>query len=141
MTILVSLFSFLRRVKPPEEKGENCFVWKGYLSSCSFCLRNCVYYYPLIVDVFCFPGLLLFPCLKERRPYLATLCDDVDEAQKWRRDILKDIGRKVMEIQNGEELRTERGIRFDPYFPSSSNRKRPFPSPTCFSCHGVDFCG
>mmetsp|Transcript_13605 Transcript_13605/g.54519 ORF Transcript_13605/g.54519 Transcript_13605/m.54519 type:complete len:93 (+) Transcript_13605:566-844(+) len=36
----------------------------------------------------------------ERRPYLATLCDDVDEAQKWRRDILKDIGRKVMDIQN-----------------------------------------
>jgi len=38
--------------------------------------------------------------LLERRPYLATLCDDVDEAQKWRRDILKDIGRKVMDIQN-----------------------------------------
>mmetsp|Transcript_7597 Transcript_7597/g.23034 ORF Transcript_7597/g.23034 Transcript_7597/m.23034 type:complete len:256 (+) Transcript_7597:101-868(+) len=36
----------------------------------------------------------------ERRPYLATLCDDVDEAQKWRREILRDIGRKVMEIQN-----------------------------------------
>mmetsp|Transcript_13611 Transcript_13611/g.54530 ORF Transcript_13611/g.54530 Transcript_13611/m.54530 type:complete len:82 (+) Transcript_13611:566-811(+) len=46
----------------------------------------------------------------ERRPYLATLCDDVDEAQKWRRDILKDIGRKVMDIQNGMEARPRKRV-------------------------------
>lgn len=35
-----------------------------------------------------------------RRPYLATLCEDVDEAEKWRRQVLRDISRKVTEIQN-----------------------------------------
>lgn len=36
----------------------------------------------------------------ERRPYLAILCDDVDEAEKWRQQILGDIRRRVSEIQN-----------------------------------------
>lgn len=35
-----------------------------------------------------------------KRPYLATLCDDVDEAEKWRQQILGDIRRRVSEIQN-----------------------------------------
>eukprot|EP00882_Tetradesmus_deserticola_P003365 GHRQ01003561.1.p2 GENE.GHRQ01003561.1~~GHRQ01003561.1.p2 ORF type:complete len:276 (+),score=127.02 GHRQ01003561.1:563-1390(+) len=37
---------------------------------------------------------------KERRPYLATECTDLNEADKWRQQILREIGRKVMEIQN-----------------------------------------
>lgn len=37
---------------------------------------------------------------KEKRPYLATLCDDVDEAEKWRQQILGEIRRRVSEIQN-----------------------------------------
>lgn len=37
---------------------------------------------------------------KERRPYLATECSDLNEADKWRQQILREIGRKVMEIQN-----------------------------------------
>lgn len=37
---------------------------------------------------------------RERRPYLAILCDDVDEAEKWRQQILGDIRRRVAEIQN-----------------------------------------
>lgn len=36
----------------------------------------------------------------ERRPYLAILCDDVDEAEKWRLQIIGDIRRRVAEIQN-----------------------------------------
>lgn len=36
----------------------------------------------------------------KRRPYLARLCDDVDEAEKWRRQVLGDIRRRVSEIQN-----------------------------------------
>eukprot|EP00877_Chromochloris_zofingiensis_P010351 jgi/Chrzof1/556/Cz01g20100.t1 len=37
---------------------------------------------------------------KQRRPYLATECSDLNEADKWRQQILREIGRKVMEIQN-----------------------------------------
>jgi pre-mRNA-splicing factor ISY1 len=35
-----------------------------------------------------------------RRPYLATLCEDVDEAGRWRQQVLRDISRKVSDIQN-----------------------------------------
>ena len=37
---------------------------------------------------------------KQRRPYLASECSDLDQADKWRQEILREIGRKVMEIQN-----------------------------------------
>lgn len=37
---------------------------------------------------------------KQRRPYLATECNDLNEADKWRQQILREIGRKVLEIQN-----------------------------------------
>ena len=37
---------------------------------------------------------------KARRPYLATECNDLPEADKWRQQILREIGKKVMEIQN-----------------------------------------
>lgn len=37
---------------------------------------------------------------KQRRPYLATECSDLNEADKWRQQILREIGKKVMEIQN-----------------------------------------
>ena len=37
---------------------------------------------------------------KERRPFLATECVDVLEADKWRQQIIREIGKKVMEIQN-----------------------------------------
>ena len=37
---------------------------------------------------------------KATRPYLASECNDLNEADKWRQQILRDIGRKVMEIQN-----------------------------------------
>ena len=37
----------------------------------------------------------------ERRPYLATECDDLRKAEKWRRQIIGEISRKVAQIQNG----------------------------------------
>eukprot|EP00897_Mesotaenium_endlicherianum_P007245 jgi/Mesen1/6549/ME000334S05883 len=37
---------------------------------------------------------------KEKRPFLATECRDLADADKWRQQILREIGRKVMEIQN-----------------------------------------
>ena len=37
----------------------------------------------------------------ERRPYLATECDDPKKAEKWRRQIIGEISRKVAQIQNG----------------------------------------
>ena len=37
---------------------------------------------------------------KKKRPYLATECRDLNEADKWRQEILREVGKKVMEIQN-----------------------------------------
>eukprot|EP00204_Picochlorum_oklahomense_P003293 CAMPEP_0118806102 /NCGR_PEP_ID=MMETSP1161-20130426/30101_1 /TAXON_ID=249345 /ORGANISM="Picochlorum oklahomensis, Strain CCMP2329" /LENGTH=106 /DNA_ID=CAMNT_0006735191 /DNA_START=46 /DNA_END=363 /DNA_ORIENTATION=+ len=37
---------------------------------------------------------------KKKRPYLASQCDDLSEADGWRHQILREIGRKVMDIQN-----------------------------------------
>ncbi|XP_072961017.1 uncharacterized protein [Typha angustifolia] len=37
---------------------------------------------------------------KERRPYLASECRDLAEADRWRSEILREIGVKVAEIQN-----------------------------------------
>ncbi len=37
---------------------------------------------------------------RKRRPYLASECRDLNEADKWRSEILREIGKKVMEIQN-----------------------------------------
>jgi len=37
---------------------------------------------------------------KERRPYLATECDDLRKAEKFRRHIIGEISRKVAQIQN-----------------------------------------
>lgn len=36
----------------------------------------------------------------ERRPYLATQCDNVKEAEKWRLQIIREISKKVSQIQN-----------------------------------------
>lgn len=37
---------------------------------------------------------------KLRRPHLASECHDLNEADKWRSQILREVGKKVMEIQN-----------------------------------------
>ncbi|KAI9197782.1 hypothetical protein LWI28_004473 [Acer negundo] len=37
---------------------------------------------------------------RERRPYLASECRDLADADKWRQQIMREIGRKVAEIQN-----------------------------------------
>ncbi len=41
---------------------------------------------------------------KERRPYLATECNDLPKAEKWRLQIIREIARKVSQIQNGNRL-------------------------------------
>mmetsp|Transcript_21091 Transcript_21091/g.42813 ORF Transcript_21091/g.42813 Transcript_21091/m.42813 type:complete len:263 (+) Transcript_21091:83-871(+) len=37
---------------------------------------------------------------EERRPYLASQCESLPEAEKWRRQIVTEISKKVSEIQN-----------------------------------------
>ncbi|CAD7697029.1 unnamed protein product [Ostreobium quekettii] len=37
---------------------------------------------------------------RQKRPYLASECLDLNEADRWRQQILREIGRKVTEIQN-----------------------------------------
>lgn len=37
---------------------------------------------------------------KERRPFLTTDCDNLKDAEKWRNSILRDIAKKVSQIQN-----------------------------------------
>ena len=37
---------------------------------------------------------------KGRRPFLASECRDLDQADKWRQEILREVGKLVMEIQN-----------------------------------------
>lgn len=35
-----------------------------------------------------------------KRPFLATECSDLPEAEKWRRQVIKDISKRVAQIQN-----------------------------------------
>ncbi|RLN47584.1 hypothetical protein BBJ29_007481 [Phytophthora kernoviae] len=37
---------------------------------------------------------------KNRRPYLASQCDNLKEAERWRRQIIREISKKVADIQN-----------------------------------------
>ncbi|XP_052067668.1 pre-mRNA-splicing factor ISY1 homolog [Mytilus californianus] len=37
---------------------------------------------------------------QERRPYLATECDELHKCEKWRRQIIGEVSRKVAQIQN-----------------------------------------
>ena len=37
---------------------------------------------------------------QERRPYLSTLCETLPEAEKWRMTIIRDVAKKVSQIQN-----------------------------------------
>ncbi|XP_061544334.1 pre-mRNA-splicing factor ISY1 homolog [Phycodurus eques] len=38
--------------------------------------------------------------VKERRPFLASECNDLPKAEKWRRQIISEISKKVAQIQN-----------------------------------------
>jgi hypothetical protein len=44
------------------------------------------------------------------RPYLASECSSVPEAEKWRMEIVREVGKKVSMIQNGAPLRTSRSM-------------------------------
>ncbi len=37
---------------------------------------------------------------QDRRPYLSTLCENLPEAEKWRMQIVREIAKKVSQIQN-----------------------------------------
>ncbi|KPP74847.1 pre-mRNA-splicing factor ISY1-like [Scleropages formosus] len=39
--------------------------------------------------------------VKERRPFLASECNELPKAEKWRRQIISEISKKVAQIQNG----------------------------------------
>ena len=54
-------------------------------------------------------GLGLKP---RRRPRMAGECKDLNECDKWRSQILREIGGKVMEIQNSS-LEEARGSEVD----------------------------
>lgn len=43
----------------------------------------------------------LLPASCRRRPFLASECDELGAALKWRRDVLREMARKISEIQNG----------------------------------------
>ena len=40
------------------------------------------------------------PIRKKRRPFFANDCNDLRDAQRWRLDIIREISRKVTQIQN-----------------------------------------
>lgn len=41
---------------------------------------------------------------RTRRPYLASECEDLREAEKWRKQVISEIARKVSQIQNGNRI-------------------------------------
>lgn len=43
----------------------------------------------------------------ERRPHLASMVDTLSEAEKWRKTLIKEISKKVAEIQNGERKKKQ----------------------------------
>jgi hypothetical protein len=48
------------------------------------------------------PTSLCVPSRGRRRPYLASECKSLPDAERWRREILREVTKKVSEIQNGE---------------------------------------
>lgn len=42
---------------------------------------------------------------KQKRPYLASLCDNLKDATKWRAQILREVSAQVTLIQNGTMTR------------------------------------
>jgi pre-mRNA-splicing factor ISY1 len=45
--------------------------------------------------------LFLSAGVTNKRPYLASECESLTEAEKWRRELVRDITRKISQIQNG----------------------------------------
>jgi hypothetical protein len=52
-------------------------------------------------DFFC---PYLYAGVSDKRPFLASECETITEAEKWRRELVRDITRKISQIQNGELL-------------------------------------
>ena len=47
-------------------------------------------------------NLKFFTQIKERRPTLATDEKDLRKAEKWRNQVIREIAKKVTQIQNGK---------------------------------------
>lgn len=50
---------------------------------------------------------------RERRPYLASECSDVSKCEKWRLEIIREISKKVAQIQNGNWNLIARNLKAD----------------------------
>lgn len=57
----------------------------------------------------------------KKRPHLASECSDLNEADRWRLQVLREIGRKVMEIQNAA-LGEHRCVQKTAYMSHSASR-------------------
>ncbi|ETI51861.1 hypothetical protein F441_04872 [Phytophthora nicotianae CJ01A1] len=63
---------------------------RGHLQEVSGAGFACIYRVFNVIAVCC-----------SRRPYLASQCDNLKEAERWRRQIIREISKKVADIQNG----------------------------------------
>lgn len=50
---------------------------------------------------------------RERRPGFAGVVSTVTEAEKWRRDILSEISRKISKIQDGKKKKKDQYKNMD----------------------------
>ena len=40
---------------------------------------------------------------KEHRPFIADECDNLHDAEKWRRELVGDLAKLISQIQNGAD--------------------------------------
>uniref|UniRef100_A0A3Q2VHN3 ISY1 splicing factor homolog n=1 Tax=Haplochromis burtoni TaxID=8153 RepID=A0A3Q2VHN3_HAPBU len=61
--------------------------------------------------------------VKERRPFLASECSELPKAEKWRRQIISEISKKVAQIQNVTQRQQHVGylLKHGGHFESSLN--------------------
>jgi len=46
-------------------------------------------------------SILLYVDVTDKRPFIASECDNLVEAEKWRRELIRDITKKTSLIANG----------------------------------------
>jgi len=63
---------------------------------------------------------------KQKRPYLASLCDNLKDATKWRAQILREVASQVTLIQNGAHWTMETTKKVLGFAASFANRKTDF---------------
>lgn len=84
-----------------EEKAQSLLNrWTSMKQDFSDTFKKCVMLF-LCVLLLSAGGLTL-RCVDSRRPYLASQCDNLKDAERWRRQIIREISKKISDIQNGE---------------------------------------